>query len=137
MADSLKSRTQELVAIKILTAEATFVQGRVADELGILQRITSRTKTSTHPGHHHVVTIQDCFCLKNIETSADHLCLVQNVYGVLDCKNRRLPDGDIKRFAHQMLLGLDFLHRECNVTHTGVSLLFTDLFITYDISYDV
>lgn len=109
------------MAIKILTAEATFVQGRVADELGILQRITSHAQTSAHPGRPHVVTVQDTFLLESADKPrANHLCLVQVAYRVFERINSRLLEGDVKRFAYQMLLALDFLNRECDIIHTGM-----------------
>lgn len=117
------SRTQSYVVIKILTAEATHVQGRVADEMGILRSITTRAELSSHPGRHHVVTMRDSFRLEADDCghSNSHLCLVEAVYDIFKPAKGGLSLREAKDFAYQMLLALDFLHRECNVTHTGVS----------------
>lgn len=33
----------------------------------------------------------------------------------------KLPIKAVKRITRQLLLGLDFLHRECGIIHTGMA----------------
>ena len=57
----------------------------------------------------------------------DHVSLVTDVYGSdtsqlqLSQPNGAFPVHVIKRIIKQTLLGLDYLHQECGVIHTGKS----------------
>lgn len=49
-----------------------------------------------------------------------HLCLVHEAMAKFPTVGRRgLPVTLVKAVAKQLLLALDFLHRECHVVHTG------------------
>lgn len=108
--------------MKILTAEATAAQGRVAFEEQILQRITAHA-TGTHPGQNHVLSVLDQF--HETGQHGKHLCLVTELLGdslaeiQVAVPNRRLPSALVKSISKELLLALDFLHRVCGVVHTG------------------
>ena len=57
--------------------------------------------------------------------NGEHVCFVFDVLGYhLDhqtawFKHGRLPVRAVKTITRQLLLGLDFLHRECGIIHTG------------------
>lgn len=57
-----------------------------------------------------------------------HLCLVyQPLRETLGCYQWRFPGGRIpipllKVYVHALLVGLDYLHSKCHITHTGMSL---------------
>jgi serine/threonine-protein kinase SRPK3 len=106
------------VAVKILTAHATRVQSRLADELGLLRRMRDLAGTSRNPGRAHVITLIESFELSSIQGS--HLCLVHEAMGRFPKVNSLgLPLPLVKVVAKQLLLALDFLHCECRITHTG------------------
>lgn len=111
-------------AVKILTAHATSVQGRLSFELDILKRVRSAGSSSRHQGYSHVVELKDDFCLSS--PHGDHLCLVTEVLGEsLDSSKRtfeqhRFPVGVVKKITKQLLLALDFLHNDCQVIHTDI-----------------
>jgi serine/threonine-protein kinase SRPK3 len=99
------------------------VQGRLSDELGLLQSIRDLAAESKNPGKSHIVTLIDSFEVSS--THGRHLCLVQEPLGIFPKVNSPgLPVPLVKVVAKQLLLALDFLHRECHVIHTG-ALLYT------------
>jgi serine/threonine-protein kinase SRPK3 len=111
----------QYLAVKILTAHATQVQNRVADEIGILQLISERAQTTIHPGRNHVVTLLDSFEL--VSAHGRHLCLVHEAMGSftdLFQPGRKLPVPVVKDVTKQLLQALDFLHGQCRVIHTGI-----------------
>jgi serine/threonine-protein kinase SRPK3 len=116
-------RTDEYVAVKILSAHATEVQGKVAFEGEILEKIQQQGSSSSHPGSSHVLGLRDYFNLTS--NHGHHLCLVTDVLGstLLSLRDQLGGDGFptrlVKKIASQCLLALDFLHGECEVIHTG------------------
>lgn len=110
---------QPYVAIKILSTHATQVQGKLANELNVLQRINTHLKT--HSGSKHIVTLLDNFTIT--DHHGPHLCLVFEALGAFHgCvfnPNQKLPVPFVKSIAKQLLVALDFLHRECRIVHTG------------------
>jgi serine/threonine-protein kinase SRPK3 len=110
---------QRHVAIKILSTHATEVQGRLANELDILQRISSENLIA-HPGRRHVASLLDNFMVT--DRHGPHLCLVFEALGIFKhfiYHGSRLPVPFVKNIVRQRLLALDFLHRECRIVHTG------------------
>jgi len=89
----------------------------------MLQAISRISKHSTHPGHKYVVQLLDHF--HHIGPNGKHTCLVFDVYGhhlgfqTAKFKHYRVPVSVMKDVVRQLLLGLDFLHRECGIIHTG------------------
>lgn len=59
--------------------------------------------------------------------NGDHVCLAFDVLGhhlgfqAAKYEDGRLPIKAVKVIIRQLLLGLDFLHRECSVIHTGMA----------------
>jgi hypothetical protein len=62
------------------------MQSRVADELGILWRITDETQSTIHPGRNHVVTLQDSFELASKNKNKNILTSLKKV----SCETERL-----------------------------------------------
>ena len=110
---------QSYVAVKILSTHATEVQGRLANELDILQRINTHVKV--YPCRKHIATLLDNFTV--IDRHGPHLCLVFEALGVFNGSiyypGQNLPVPLVKDIARQLLVALDFLHRECRIVHTG------------------
>ncbi|KAM6504154.1 Protein kinase-like domain containing protein [Amanita muscaria] len=117
------SRTDEYVAVKILSAHATEVQGKVACEGEILEKIQHQGSSSNHLGSSHVLGLRDHFNLTS--NHGNHLCLVTDVLGstLLSLRDQLggggFPTRLVKKIASQCLLALDFLHSECEVIHTA------------------
>lgn len=112
------------MALKILRADS---YGGAHDlfETEILSKISEVSKKSSHQGRSHVMHLLDRF--KHKGPNGEHVCLVFDVLGhnlnFQTCKfeDERLPVKSVKLIAKQLLLGLDFLHRECGVIHTGMT----------------
>jgi len=107
------------VAVKILSTHATEVQGRLANELDILQCINTHVKV--YPGRKHIATLLDNFTIR--DRHGLHLCLVFEALGAFNGSvyypGQNLPVPFVKDIARQLLVALDFLHRECQIIHTG------------------
>ena len=90
-------------------------------ELEFLQQIYS--KLPSHPGYAHVVHLQDHFYQEG--PAGRHLCLVMEplledlrMFSMrwLHCL---IPLPMVRHLARQIVLGLQYLHDECNIIHTG------------------
>lgn len=122
------------MALKILRADC---YGGPHDifEREILSKITEVSRESVHEGRHYVSSPLEEF--KHAGPNGEHVCFVFDVLGYhLDFQSAKHEDGRIpvnsmKKITRQLLLGLDFLHRECGVIHTGIVL--STLMKTYTI----
>ena len=60
--------------------------------------------------------------------NGQHICFVFDVLGhhldfqTAKYENGRLPIKAVRTIARQLLLGLDFVHRECRIIHTGTTI---------------
>lgn len=94
-------------------------------EREILSRISEVSTHSSHQGQNHVLHLLDQF--KHTGPNGDHVCFVFDVLGQhMDFQAAKYEDGKlpikaVKRITRQLLLGLDFLHRECGIIHTGMA----------------
>ena len=93
------------------------------DEEGILQHIAKSRKGAYHPGAAHVLSLFDTF--RFMGPLGEHLCLVTEVLSYdLNFFRKAQPNSQVsipivKRIVRQILLGLDFLHVQCGIVHTG------------------
>lgn len=119
-------RAQKYVALKILEADAYGGTGDIF-ERGTLSRLSDISEKSTHAGRHYVLPLLDHFTHEG--PNGEHACLVFDVLGhnlandIATDEDGRLPLKAAKAFTRQLLLGLDFLHREWKVTHAGMNRL--------------
>ncbi|KAL5365275.1 kinase-like domain-containing protein [Aspergillus floccosus] len=75
-------------------------------ESEIPSKTSEASERSSHEGRNHVLQLVDQF--KHTGFNGDHVCFVFDVLGHhLDFQSAKYEDGK------QLLLGLDFLHREC------------------------
>lgn len=94
-------------------------------EREILFRISEVARRSSHLGRNYVSHLLEHFT--HTGPNGDHVCLAFDVLGHhLDFQTARYEDGKlpvtvVKVITRQLLLGLDFLHRECGVIHTGMA----------------
>ncbi|EEY15778.1 protein kinase dsk1 [Verticillium alfalfae VaMs.102] len=92
------------------------------DEIKLLNKIVQAKPN--HPGRKHVVSLLDSFDHKG--PNGTHVCMVfevlgENLLGLIKKWNHRgIPMPLVKQITKQVLLGLDYLHRECGIIHTDL-----------------
>ena len=109
--------------MKILTSQATaqIVAGR-SPEYDVFRKIESANLDN--PGFNHCLTLRHCFTAKS--SAGGHICFVTDALSS-SLANLRAPGQNrftlpiAKRITKQVLLALDYLHRECGYIHTGGS----------------
>ncbi|KAL7269012.1 serine/threonine protein kinase, CMGC [Rhizina undulata] len=118
---SKDNQTGQHVALKVVRSAAHYTETAL-DEIKLLQRIVAANPT--HPGKAHVVSLLDSFEHKG--PNGMHVCMVfevlgENLLGLIKRYNHRgIPIGLVKQITKQVLLGLDYLHRECGIIHTDL-----------------
>jgi serine/threonine-protein kinase SRPK3 len=92
------------------------------DEIKLLKKVVDANEK--HPGRAHVVSLLDSFNHKG--PNGVHVCMVfevlgENLLGLIKRWNHRgIPMPLVKQITKQVLLGLDYLHRECGIIHTDL-----------------
>lgn len=113
--------TGQHVALKVVRSASHYTETAL-DEIKLLQRIVDANPS--HPGKAHVVSLLDSFEHKG--PNGLHVCMVfevlgENLLGLIKRYNHRgIPMGLVKQITKQVLLGLDYLHRECGIIHTDL-----------------
>ena len=116
--DSFESRH---VALKVVRSAAHYTDTAI-DEIKLLQRINDANHD--HPGRKFVVSLLDQFEHKG--PNGRHICMVfevlgENLLGLIKrYRHRGIPVHLVKQITKQVLLGLDYLHRECGIIHTDL-----------------
>lgn len=109
------------VALKVVRSAAHYTETAI-DEIKLLNKIVQAKPD--HPGRKHVVSLLDSFEHKG--PNGTHVCMVfevlgENLLGLIKKWNHRgIPMPLVKQIAKQVLLGLDYLHRECGIIHTDL-----------------
>lgn len=109
------------VALKVVRSAAHYTETAV-DEIKLLNKIVQAKPD--HPGRKHVVSLLDSFEHKG--PNGTHVCMVfevlgENLLGLIKRWNHRgIPMPLVKQITKQVLLGLDYLHRECGIIHTDL-----------------
>ncbi|KAI3400747.1 hypothetical protein diail_1956 [Diaporthe ilicicola] len=118
---SRDNTTGKHVALKVVRSAAHYTETAI-DEIKLLQKIV--TAKPDHPGRKHVVSLLDSFEHKG--PNGTHVCMVfevlgENLLGLIKKWNHRgIPMPLVKQITKQVLLGLDYLHRECGIIHTDL-----------------
>lgn len=118
---SRDTTTGRHVALKVVRSAAHYTETAI-DEIKLLSRIV-QAKPS-HPGRKHVVSLLDSFEHKG--PNGVHVCMVfevlgENLLGLIKRWNHRgIPMPLVKQITKQVLLGLDYMHRECGIIHTDL-----------------
>lgn len=92
------------------------------DEIKLLERVAESDPKSL--GAQFVTAIEDHFMVKG--QNGTHVCMTFEVLGenllalIKRYKHRGLPIRLVKQISKQMLLGLDYLHRVCQIIHTDL-----------------
>ncbi|KAF2813819.1 serine protein kinase-like protein Sky1 [Mytilinidion resinicola] len=118
---SKDNTTGKHVALKVVRSAAHYTETAL-DEIKLLKRVVDANKD--HPGRKHVVSLLDSFNHKG--PNGVHVCMVfevlgENLLGLIKRWNHRgIPMPLVKQITKQVLLGLDYLHRECGIIHTDL-----------------
>ena len=118
---SKDNTTGKHVALKVVRSAAHYTETAL-DEIKLLNKVVEANKT--HPGRAHVVSLLDSFNHKG--PHGMHVCMVfevlgENLLGLIKRWNHRgIPMPLVKQITKQVLLGLDYLHRECGIIHTDL-----------------
>ncbi|ORY17802.1 serine protein kinase-like protein Sky1 [Clohesyomyces aquaticus] len=118
---SKDNTTGKHVALKVVRSAAHYTETAL-DEIKLLKKVVEANKD--HPGRQHVVSLLDSFNHKG--PNGVHVCMVfevlgENLLGLIKRWNHRgIPMPLVKQITKQVLLGLDYLHRECGIIHTDL-----------------
>lgn len=109
------------VALKVVRSASHYTETAL-DEISLLRRIV--TANEHHPGRRHVVSLLDSFHHEG--PHGTHVCMVfevlgENLLGLIKrYRHKGIPAPIVKQITKQVLLGLDYLHRECGIIHTDL-----------------
>ncbi|EUC66065.1 Serine/Threonine-kinase SRPK1, putative [Rhizoctonia solani AG-3 Rhs1AP] len=109
------------VALKVVKSAPRYTETAL-DEIKLLQRLISGDVN--HPGRRHVIGFLDHFRHKG--PNGNHVCMVfevlgENLLGLIKRHQAKgVPVHLVKQIAKQILLGLDYMHRQCGVIHTDL-----------------
>ncbi|PHH49626.1 Protein kinase dsk1 [Ceratocystis fimbriata CBS 114723] len=109
------------VALKVVRSAPHYTETAI-DEIKLLNKIVQANPD--HPGRKHVVSLLDSF--EHNGPNGVHVCMVfevlgENLLGLIKRWNHRgIPMAYVKQITKQVLLGLDYLHRECGIIHTDL-----------------
>merc|ERR1711939_471321 len=118
---SRDTTTGKHVALKVARSAAHYTETAI-DEIKLLNKVNQANPN--HPGRRYVVSLLDSFEHKG--PNGVHVCMVfevlgENLLGLIKRWNHRgIPMPLVKQITKQVLLGLDYLHRECGIIHTDL-----------------
>src|SRR5271170_1748870 len=118
---SRDTHTGKHVALKVVRSAAHYTETAI-DEIKLLNKVVQANPN--HPGRRYVVGLLDSFEHKGV--NGVHVCMVfevlgENLLGLIKRWNHRgIPMPLVKQITKQVLLGLDYLHRDCGIIHTDL-----------------
>jgi len=118
---SRDTTTGKHVALKVVRSAAHYTETAI-DEIKLLNKVVQANPN--HPGRKYVVSLLDSF--EHRGPNGVHVCMVfevlgENLLGLIKRWNHRgIPMQLVKQITKQVLLGLDYLHRECGIIHTDL-----------------
>ncbi|KAF9913768.1 serine/threonine protein kinase, CMGC group, partial [Lobosporangium transversale] len=116
--DTMKNRH---VALKIVKS-ATHYTETALDEIKLLERVVQANPNA--PGRKYVVELLDHFMHQG--PHGTHVCMVFEVLGenllslIRRYQHRGIPTHLVQQIIYQVLMGLDYMHRECGIIHTDL-----------------
>lgn len=109
------------VALKIVRSDKVYT-GAAQDEIKLLKRLCD--ETDENEGSKHILTLLDNFIHQG--PNGSHVVMVFEVLGenllalIKKYEHRGIPIIYVKQISKQLLLGLDYMHRQCGVIHTDI-----------------
>ncbi|KAG1826199.1 kinase-like domain-containing protein [Suillus subaureus] len=116
--DTHENRYSALKVVKSATRYAETAR----DEIKLLSQVAAANPH--HPGRQHVVSFLDSF--QHHSPQDTHVCIVFEPLGetllalIQRNKKKGVPKPLVKVIAKQVLLGLQYLHDECDLVHTDI-----------------
>lgn len=120
---SWRWQSERYVAIKVTARSDKLIRAGDGQELSILRKISETNPR--HDGWHFVRKLVDYFCVDGVD--GGNACLVfEPLSEPLWLYSRRfvggvIPPHILKIILRMILLGLDYLHTQCEVIHTGIN----------------
>ncbi|KAJ3035929.1 serine/threonine protein kinase, CMGC group [Rhizophlyctis rosea] len=108
-------------ALKIVKSAPHYTETAL-DEIKLLDKVVSANRNS--PERKCVVELLDWF--KHRGPHGTHICMAFEVLGpnlltlIRQYHHHGIPVAIVKRIIKQVLMGLDYLHRECGIIHTDL-----------------
>ncbi|CAG8594759.1 13081_t:CDS:2, partial [Acaulospora morrowiae] len=115
------NRLNRHVALKVVKSAPHYTETAL-DEIKLLQKIVDANPEA--PGRKHVVELLDHFHHRG--PNGTHVCMVFEVLGenllslIKRYNHRGVPAHLVKQITKQVLMGLDYMHRECGIIHTDL-----------------
>ncbi|KXN83615.1 Protein kinase dsk1 [Leucoagaricus sp. SymC.cos] len=108
-------------ALKVVKSAGRYAE-TARDEIKLLTHVSSFSPS--HTGRQHIVSFFDSFSHQGPESS--HVCIVfeplgENLLALIERnKKKGVPKALVKVITKQVLLGLQYLHDECDLVHTDI-----------------
>lgn len=115
------SRRDRHSALKVVKSASRYAE-TARDEIKLLRKVMAANPL--HPGRDYVVSFLDSFQHQGPEES--HVCIVfeplgENLLALIERnKAKGVPRSLVKSISRQLLLGLQYLHDECDLVHTDI-----------------
>ncbi|OSX67959.1 hypothetical protein POSPLADRAFT_1130179 [Postia placenta MAD-698-R-SB12] len=115
------THTSRHSALKVVKSAGRYAE-TARDEIKLLSQV--RDESPGHPGRDHVVAFLDSF--QHVGPEGVHVCIVceplgENLLALIERhKKAGVPPALVKLIARQILLGLEYLHDECDLVHTDI-----------------
>ncbi|TBU34891.1 kinase-like protein [Dichomitus squalens] len=115
------NHTRKHSALKVVKSAGRYAE-TARDEIKLLRQVMDAN--ISHPGRHHVVSFLDHF--EHPTPDDNHICLVfeplgENLLALIERHKKTGVAVDLVRvIAKQLLLGLQYLHDECDLVHTDI-----------------
>ncbi|KAF9180838.1 serine/threonine protein kinase, CMGC group [Haplosporangium sp. Z 767] len=109
------------VALKVVKSASHYTETAV-DEIKLLERVVQANPDA--PGRKYVVELLDHFMHRG--PNGLHVCMVFEVLGenllsvIKRYRHQGIPIHLVRQIIHQVLMGLDYMHRECGIIHTDL-----------------
>ncbi|KAF8624835.1 hypothetical protein AX15_005718 [Amanita polypyramis BW_CC] len=116
----VKDAQQGYSALKVVKSAGRYAE-TARDEIKLLSRVQSFSPN--HPGRSHIVSYLDSFTHQGMESS--HICIVfeplgENLLALIERHKKGVPRALVRSIVKQILLGLEYLHDECDLVHTDI-----------------
>ncbi|OAX44845.1 kinase-like protein [Rhizopogon vinicolor AM-OR11-026] len=108
-------------ALKVVKSATRYIE-TARDEIKLLSQVAAANLC--HPGRSHIVSFLDSFDHRGPEDT--HVCIVFEPLGetllalIQRNKKKGVSQALVKVIAKQVLLGLQYLHDECDLVHTDI-----------------